>query len=237
MLKAVFFDLDGTLLPLDEPKFLGVYMEVLLNRMIPAGLKKENILNFSSSSYMAMVLNDGSKMNHEVFVDKFKEIHGHYTKEDADRIDDFYDNDFDKSLDVCGYNPLAKEIVKFVKDNGLICVLSTNPVFPMVAQVKRMARTGLEVSDFDYITSYENSRFCKPNPNYFIDLLNKFNLKPDEVIVIGNNTYEDGECSLGANIKCYLVRDCLIDHPKATHQFEIIEMNQVIDKIKEWLCK
>ena len=64
--------------------------------MIPAGLKKENILNFSSSSYMAMVLNDGSKTNHEVFVDKFKEIHGHYTKEDADRIDDFYNNDFDK---------------------------------------------------------------------------------------------------------------------------------------------
>ena len=237
MLKAVFFDLDGTLLPLDEPKYLGGYTEVLIKKMVPAGLKKENIISFMPSSYTAMVLNDGSKTNHEVFIEKFRETHGHYTEDDVKNIDDFYENDFDKTLDICGYNPLAKEIVKFVKDNELICVLSTNPVFPMVAQVKRMESAGLEVSDFDYITSFENSRFCKPNPSYFIDLLNKFNLKPDEVIVIGNNTYEDGECSLGANIKCYLVRDCLIDHPKATHKFDIIEMNQVIDKIKENLCK
>ena len=34
----------------------------------------------------------------------------------------------------------------------------------------------------------------------------KFNLKSDEVILFGNNDYEDGECALKNNIKTYLIK-------------------------------
>ena len=58
-----------------------------------------------------------------------------------------------------------------------------------------MSYVGLTFDDFDYVTTYENSHNCKPNPQYFIDLLNKFNLKPSEVILFGNNTY--AHCNYG----------------------------------------
>jgi FMN phosphatase YigB (HAD superfamily) len=237
MLKAVFFDLDGTLLPLDEQKFIEIYVSELVKKFVPLGYDKNKILDFSQKSIIAMFNNDGSKTNEEVYRDVYKDIFGKYDDNDVNHILDFHQNEFFKTKEACGYNPLAKEIVKFVKDNNLLSVLSTNPVFQKTCTISRMGFTDLIESDFDYITTYENSRFCKPNPNYFIDLLNKFNLKSDEVIVFGNNTYEDGECSLGANIKCYLIKDYLIRHPKAKHEFEIIEMHEVIDKIKEWLCR
>ena len=43
---------------------------------------------------------------------------------------------------------------------------------------------------------------------------------------------KDGECSYACGIKCYMVGDYLINHPKAKHTFIHISMNQVIDTIK-----
>jgi FMN phosphatase YigB (HAD superfamily) len=54
-----------------------------------------------------------------------------------------------------------------------------------------MSFNDLYEDDFDYITSYENSNYTKPNPMYFQILLDEFNLKPEEVILFGNNEYED----------------------------------------------
>lgn len=33
MIKAIFFDLDGTLLPMDEKEFTNLYFELLANKM------------------------------------------------------------------------------------------------------------------------------------------------------------------------------------------------------------
>jgi FMN phosphatase YigB (HAD superfamily) len=97
-----------------------------------------------------------------------------------------------------------------------------------------MSFIGLKETDFDYITVYENSNYCKPNPAYFKMLLNKYNLKSDEVIVFGNNTYEDGEAALACGIKCYMVGDYIINHPKTIHEFEHIQMKDVINVIKSY---
>ena len=98
-----------------------------------------------------------------------------------------------------------------------------------------MGFVGLEESDFDYYSYYENSKYTKPNPMYFKDILDKFNLKPEEVILFGNNTYEDGECALKLGIKTYLVKGYIIYNPKATHTFKEIEMKDVIPTIKSYL--
>jgi FMN phosphatase YigB (HAD superfamily) len=99
-----------------------------------------------------------------------------------------------------------------------------------------MAISEIFENDFDLVTTYENSSFCKPNPAYFTDLLNRFGLSADEVILFGNNTNDDGECALGAGIKCYIIesRD-LIESEKATHEFERIKITDVIDVIKKHL--
>ena len=72
MLKAVFFDLDGTLLPLHEDEFIKYYFETLYSVLKDKGYEDKNKL-FSSimEGTKAMYLNDGKRTNREVFYDVF----------------------------------------------------------------------------------------------------------------------------------------------------------------------
>ena len=232
MLKAVFFDLDGTLLPLNEESFTKLYFGMLCKRMIPFGYKPEELVDVIVAGTKKMYLNDGSKTNEEVFWDTFVEFYGTEKLKDKDSIDEFYTNEFRQTKNSCDENPYVLDIIKCCHDLNLLTVLSTNPIFPKLGTLTRMSFIGLEENDFDYITTYENSNFCKPNPAYFKMLLDKFNLKSDEVILFGNNTYEDGECAYACGIKCYMVGDYIINHPKTVHEFEHINMSEVINVIK-----
>ena len=235
MLKAVFFDLDGTLLPLNEEEFTKIYFGLLSKRMIPLGYEPEELISVIWAGTKAMYKNDGIKTNEEVFWDVFKSHYGIEKMKDKEYLDEFYTNEFRKTKEGCEENPLAKDIISFCKDNNLLVVLSTNPIFPKAGTMTRMSYIGLKEEDFDYVTYYENSSYCKPNPMYFKKLLNKFNLKPEEVIVFGNNTYEDGECAKLCGIECFMVGNYVINSPKTNTQFEHILMEKVIDKIKEYL--
>lgn len=235
MLKAVFFDLDGTLLPLNEEEFTKIYFSLISKRMIPLGYEPEELISVIWAGTKAMYKNDGIKTNEEVFWDVFKSHYGIEKMKDKEYMDEFYTNEFRKTKESCEENPLAKDIISFCKDNNLLVVLSTNPIFPKTGTMTRMSYIGLKEEDFDYVTYYENSSYCKPNPMYFKKLLNKFNLKPEEVIVFGNNTYEDGECAKLCGIECFMVGNYVINSPKTNTQFEHVLMEKVIDKIKEYL--
>lgn len=235
MLKAVFFDLDGTLLPLDEEKFTKLYFGLMCQRMAPFGYNPEELINVIWSGTKKMYLNDGTKTNEEVFWDEFVKFYGVDKLKDKDTVDEFYKEEFRKTKEGCDENPYVLDIIKCCHDLNLLTILSTNPIFPKEGTKTRMSFIGLKESDFDFITTYENSSFCKPNPKYFEMLLKKFNLKSDEVIVFGNNTYEDGECAYSVGIKCYMVGDYIINHPKTIHEFEHIKMSDVVNVIKSHL--
>ena len=79
----------------------------------------------------------------------------------------------------------------------------------------------------NYITSYENSNYTKPNPKYFHMLLNKFNLEPEEVIIFGNNDVEDYLCGKYANIDCYLVGNSLILHEDKNIECKKINLEDI----------
>ena len=73
-----------------------------------------------------------------------------------------------------------------------------------------MRWAGLDQNDFELFTTYENSRFCKPNVKYYEDILEKLELKAEECLMIGNDVREDMVTkSLG--MKVFLLTDCLIN--------------------------
>lgn len=237
MIKAIFFDLDGTLLPLNEEEFTKLYFGLLCKRMAPFGYNPDELVSVIWKGTKAMYVNDGKHSNEEVFWKVFEEHYGVEKLKDKDKIDEFYTNEFKLTKKVCGENPKALDIVKYCKEHNLRIILSTNPIFPKTGTLTRMSFIGLEENDFDFVTSYENSSFSKPNPKYFQTLLDKFNLKSDEVILFGNNTYEDGECAYQCGIKCYMVGNFVIESSKSTHQFEHIRMEDVTKVIEYYLTK
>ena len=237
MLKAVFFDLDGTLLPMDEKRFLEIYFGTMGQWMTERDRNAESFIGGVIAGTRAMYQNNGEMTNEEIFWKSFEPVYGPVSQEDKRIMDEYYDDRFRTTLAACGHNPEAKKIVEFCRDRGLKVVLATNPLFPRIATLTRMGYTDLSEDDFDYVTAYENSSYTKPNPAYFTDLLEKFGLSADEVIHFGNNTFEDGECSLGAGIKCYIIETKdLIESDKATHDFERIKMDEVIPTIEKHLA-
>lgn len=232
MLKAVLFDLDGTLLPVDEKEFTNLYFEYLYEYLKEDGYEKEKLVSTIYGGIKQMYKNDGQKTNEEVFWDYFKQIYGDDKMIAKNKIDEFYITDFKKTKEACTDNPKAKEIVKHVKQNNLLCILATNPVFPYSGMLTRMKYIDLCDDDFDYITSYEKSCYTKPNPKYYLDILDKYNLKTDEVIMFGNNVLEDYIATKNANIKCYLVGDHIINKDNFDiSNIKILKMDEIIKTI------
>ncbi len=236
MIKAFFFDLDGTLLPIDEKIFTEVYFKLLCERVAPLGYDPKKLIDVVWKGTEHMYRNDGSMTNKQAFWNYFAEVYGRERLKDMPVFDDFYATDFKRLKDYSKPNPYARQIVE--KANKLVdkVILSTNPIFPLVATKTRMGFVNLTPEDFTYVTTYENSAYSKPNPKYFSELLKMFDLKPEEVILFGNNTYEDGECAYQLGIKTYMVGDFIIHHPKAKHEFETIQLEDVCS-IMEKECR
>jgi len=207
---TVLFDLDGTLLPMDQDLFAMTYLKGLAARVAPAGYDPKALMGAIWKGTEAMMVNDGSCLNEARFWQVFTALMGEKALEDMPYFDAYYREDFDKVREVCGFNPAAREIIDLVKSRGLRPVLATNPFFPGIATHKRVVWAGLQPEDFAYITTYENSSFCKPNPNYYRELLEKLELRPEECVMVGNDAHEDtAAAQLG--IPVFLLTDCLLN--------------------------
>ena len=66
---AVFFDLDGTLLPMEQDDFVRSYMKRLAAYLAPHGYPPERLIETIWSGTAEMVKNTGERRNEEVFWD------------------------------------------------------------------------------------------------------------------------------------------------------------------------
>ena len=74
---------------------------------------------------------------------------------------------------------------------GYRVALATTPMFPSIATESRIHWAGLELEDFEIFTTYENYHFCKPNLNYYREVIEKLGVKPEECLMVGNDVGED----------------------------------------------
>ena len=209
-LTTVLFDLDGTLLPMDQDEFVKYYFGLLAKKVAPLGYNPKTLGGNIWAGTAAMVKNDGSCTNEEAFWKKFASIYGENVRNDEPVFREFYENEFRGAKVSCGFNPKAAEAVAAIKAKGLRVVLATNPIFPAVATENRIRWAGLEPSDFELYTTYENSCHCKPNPDYYRDVLAQIGADPAECLMVGNDAVEDTAAEkLG--MKVFLLTDCLIN--------------------------
>ena len=76
MLKAVFFDLDGTLLRFDENKFLKMYFQLLCEKTAKIGYEPKKLIDTIWKGTALMYHNNGEKTNEVVFWEAFQEEYG-----------------------------------------------------------------------------------------------------------------------------------------------------------------
>ncbi len=190
-ITTVLFDLDGTLLPMDQHVFIKAYFGGLARRLAPHGYEPQKLIDSIWSGTAAMVKNDGSVTNEERFWQGFEAAYGKPARKDEELFAAFYREDFDKVQSSCGYTPASREIIDTVKAKGLRTALATNPIFPRMATERRIVWAGLDPHDFELVTTYENSCHCKPNPDYYRDVMQALGVDAKECLMVGNDVGED----------------------------------------------
>lgn len=208
--NAILFDLDGTLLPMDNDEFTRGYFKLLTEAASAWGYPKDGLLPAMWKGVWAMVKNDGTCPNEQCFWAVFSEIFGQKVYDDIAHFDAFYGKEFHLAKECTFPTPLSKKIVEVARQKAEKVVLATNPIFPEVAVQSRLEWIGLKLEDFDFVTHYSNSGYCKPNPVYYTDIMHKLNLDPASSLMVGNNAQEDAEAAMKAGLSSYLVTDYLI---------------------------
>lgn len=209
-ITTVLFDLDGTLAPFDYEVFFKIYMGKIGEKSAAIGLDPELAVKSVWSATKLVFKNDGTMRNDELFWKEFSKLIGEDGQKYRDTFDEFYRTDFDLIKKVVTPNPYARRLVDFLKEGGLNIIVATNPVFPQEANRKRLSWVNLHEGDFSYISCYENSHFCKPNPKYYEEILEKNGLKAENCLMIGNDVAED-MIAKDLGMEVFLVTDCLIN--------------------------
>ncbi len=209
-MNTFIFDLDGTLLPMpDQEHFINTYFKALSKKFIPLGYDPQEMMKAVWIGTKAMIENDGTMSNEQRFWNVFCATMGEKARELEENFDDFYRNEFEAARATTSSHPLAPECIRLLKEKGYTLILATNPLFPKVATYKRLGWAGLYPKDFDHITTYENSSYCKPNLEYYKELLRLRGKQPSECIMVGNDVLED-MCAAELGMETFLLKDCLI---------------------------
>ena len=137
-IKAVLFDLDGTLLPMDLQVFVKGYFSALTKAMAERGFDAKRFSKALLAGVDAMMKNDGSDTNENVFWNVFELVYGEEARSREPLFNEFYEGDFQKLSSLCGMMEDAAEAVRAVKAMGLRVILATNPVFPPIATESRI---------------------------------------------------------------------------------------------------
>ena len=213
-ITAVLFDLDGTLIRMDQDKFIELYFVSLLEKMGSLGHDVATMKNALESAVVATLNNNGEMTNEERFWQAFDIASGGLAVSVRAEIDSYYKNGFNSVIEAsCSKYARTREVLELVRKKGLRPILATNPLFPIAATNARIRLGGMTPDDFEYITAYENSSYCKPNPMYFAELISKLGIAPEECVMIGNDTRDDFSAhALG--IPVFVLTECLINTRK-----------------------
>lgn len=208
MIKHIMFDLDGTLLAIGLEDLIKTYMGLLGKKMAGLGYNPEVTVKAVWAGTYAMLKNDGSRTNREVFWETFSTFGLGDATLIEQQVDSFYTNEFRQVRGVLKEERNLRELIDGLKEKGYALSLATSPIFPLVGVKERLSWIGLTIEDFAVVTSYENCRFCKPQLGYYQEVMNAAGFSPEESMMVGNDLKDDmpaGE--LG--VETFLVTDIL----------------------------
>lgn len=234
MIKSVLFDLDGTLLPLDHDAFAREYFRQIGAKVAQVVEPQKFVRQLLASTEVMVRSQDKTKTNQQVFFEDFLPKIGVEQKLLLPLIDEFYETTFSLVKAASWHNAAARQAVLAVRTIGLDVVVATNPIFPFSAVKQRLAWAGVGDIEFKLITSYEHCHYCKPNTDYYQEIVEHIGVLPEECLMVGNDVEEDLAAGQ-IGMTTYLVTDCLLNTKnidvKADYQGTLQELAQNISHI------
>ena len=236
MLNTLLFDLDGTLLSVDTDHFVDSYLRLLALKLQELVDPKKFIDSLLEATYVMIHHQKPTKTNKEVFWETFFPMVPCNPEKLAEVLDEFYEVDFPKLSYISPDNSIPADILKTALEKGYEIVIATNPIFPESAVQDRLRWINAKAFPYKLITTYENMHFSKPYKEYYLEILDKIQRRPQDCMMIGNDVEEDMVAG-DLGMKTYLVTDYLINRKsldkKPDHTGTLMELRDYINNLEE----
>lgn len=208
MLNAVFLDLDNTLVLFNEQTFYEHYFKLIspwFADLMPPDQVRPKVMKAT----LALLHNNGQAANVEFFLDAF--CAGLNTPKERiwERFHDFYATEYDNISVTVRVPGQLGAVLDGLAARNLLLVVASNPVFPRIAQEKRLAWAGLDSDRFDLMTHIENMSYVKPRLGYFRQICDKLRLAPQNCLMVGNDPANDMAAG-AAGLKTYLTTEAAV---------------------------
>ncbi len=219
--EALLLDLDGTLLDIDMEQFIPAYTQQLARSFAPYTDTLSFAANLIESTRVMIENEDPAAINQDVFFDHFCRLLGQPLEKVYPLFDRFYQDEFNLLRSWTKPRPHVQSVVREAQKKGLKLALATNPVFPLTAISHRLNWSGLSTDDFDMITTVENMHFCKPRPQYYLEIAAEIKCPPELCLMAGNDVQEDLLAS-SVGMDTFLVEGFILNRedkpPRCTYQ-------------------
>ncbi len=197
-IQAVFFDLDGTLIDVDMHRFVPSYLlrltEQMSDQVDPA--RATRTLHHAVAAMFANT--DAGKTLECILLDVLQSELALSPGAYAASLERFYRKDLESLRHLVAGHPLSPRLVEASLQRGWQVVLATNPIFPRALIDARIAWGDLDGGAFHHVTAYETAHFCKPNPGFFEEILDRLRIPAAACLMIGNDTLHDlAACQVG----------------------------------------
>jgi FMN phosphatase YigB (HAD superfamily) len=202
---------------MDVKKFVELYLKSICQSVCPyINLAPETLEKAIINGFKEVSKNNGIITNKMKFWNAVATVAGPDIINEIPIFNGYFENEFILTKEATDRNPLVFDVVSILKNKGYNLVLATNPVFPKTAVERRLKWAGLDKDDFSFITTYETSKFCKPNPKYYEETCTLSNCLPEETLMVGNDVDEDMS-AIKAGLSGYLVKDYMINRSESDY--------------------
>lgn len=226
-IKAILFDLDGTLLEVNLDLFISNYLKLLAQSVAHIISPKKFIAKILKAS-KAVEENDGRKTNIEIYIDAFFPIEGHSREEIEPFFDNFYEKDFSKLRQYTRRKPEARAVIQTAFDKGYFVVIATTPLLPLTAIEQRLEWAGVDDFPFRLITTIENSRATKSltNLHYYEQILKTIGYPAESCLMVGDEAKDMIAGQLGMQTFLILNSNTELNQNKIepTYKGELIDL-------------